>query len=108
MSDTCPTCGSPVEADEALAAIDAVKLSEESLPGDGFDSWADGFRQGWTAAREAVARLANPEAAPEERLFLDADRHPPDCDAPYDGEPCTCVSRVEAATPAPTTEEPKR
>jgi hypothetical protein len=39
-----------------LASIDAVKLSEESLPGDGFDSWADGFRQGWRAAREAVTR----------------------------------------------------
>lgn len=39
-----------------LAAIDAVALSEDSLPGDGFDSWADGFRQGWRAAREAVER----------------------------------------------------
>jgi hypothetical protein len=38
-----------------LANIDAVKLSEESLL-DGFNSWADGFRQGWQAAREAVSR----------------------------------------------------
>ena len=44
----------------ALAAVDAVALSEDSLPGDGFDSWADGFRQGWRAAREAVERLTRP------------------------------------------------
>ncbi len=36
----------------ALAAIDSVALSDP----DGFDSWNDGFRQGWRAAREAVER----------------------------------------------------
>lgn len=52
----------------AVAAIDEVQLAGLAA-GLEAESWADGFRQGWLAAREAVKRralLAVPPKASDE------------------------------------------
>ena len=60
------------------------------------------FDDHYIATARRLSDIARALPAPDERQagLLDADRHLPDCDAPYAGEPCTCVSRAEAMTDA--------